>query len=1002
MAHRYCCLAAIFCICLIPFTSFSQIVINEGSNRNFNSILDEDQEAEDWIELYNVGDAPVNLEGYTLTDNSAEPSQWTFTSYELQPQEFIVVFCSGKNRFFFDSFQQVSYTTDYTPTAGWNTHTFDTPFEWDGTSDIVINMCAYNDTYYSANSIFNLSETPFYSSLVRVNDDSDASCTAVGGDLFATRPNIQFNGLTIGTETLNNDATTYPAPYGNWYWCSRHQFLYKAEELIAAGITEGPINSLAWDVVNANGDFYSSIDISFRLVDMDELEPTFVTNEGQYFHTNFKLNATGETVFLYTPDGTLADELPVNLTIHTATIGHYPDGENAPILLQTPTPGNTNEGTEQALGVLSGPLFSVESGVYPLPQSVALYETDNNDAAIYYTTNGDEPTQESILYDGEEITVFQSTVIRARAFLPGYVPSQISTASYLINVSHTTPIVSMVVDNEHLYGGTGIFDNWQHDWECFAQMTYFDSTAAHSMVFTRDVAMQIDGGAGGSRSHPQHSFRVELDKSSLGESEVMLPLLSNRPERAQYSRLYFRNGSNLWLTLPYKDACLTEMMADNTKSYYSAMRPVSVYLNGQYFGLYEMREKLDKEYYEVYDQHENLPMDLLSVSYWYNLILRATEGDANNYYNSIDQLADLDPADGEYLNSVNEMFDLENMADYIIGESWIGNADWPYNNIKIHRSDSTGQRWRYTTIDLELSLNPNGWTDCWYNGLEHALNDGQNNIYIWPWRRSMENAEYFIYFVNRFADLMNTNYRAERLVDIENRYFNEWVIEMPKEYQRWGDPWNVNGWMNDFYARHILLREDLICKSEVMHDQVENILGLDGQFELTLNTVPEGAGVIHLNTITPGEYPWQGIYYKGIPINLTVEANEGYEFVNWIDNGLITDNQNPEWNGAIDLDDINFTALFEETVSIDELSSSSTALHVYPNPTQGNLFMENKERPIKHWEIYTAQGKLISQSKNNFAIHQSQADVSDFVAGIYLLKIQYADGGVENKRWVKG
>jgi len=422
-----------------------------------------------------------------------------------------------------------------------------------------------------------------------------------------------------------------------------------------------------------------------------------------------------------------------------------------------------------------------------------------------------------------------------------------------------------------------------------------------------------------------------------------------------------------------------------------------------------MREKLDKEYYEVYDQHENIPMDLLSVSYWYNLILRATEGNANNYYNSVIALEDLYPADDNYLEEVDEMFDLENMADYIISESWIGNADWPYNNIKIHRSDSTGQRWRYTTIDLELSLHPNGWTDCWYNGLEHALNDGQNNIYIWPWRKSMENVEYFIYFVNRFADLMNTNYKVERLVDIENRYFNEWVIEMPKEYQRWGDPWNVSGWMNDFYDRHLQLRDDLICKSQVMHEQVENILNLqvenilnlDGQFELTLNTVPEGAGVIHLNTIMPNEYPWQGIYYKGIPVSLTVEANEGYEFVNWIDNGLITDNQNPEWSGAIDLDEINFTALFEETVSIDELNNAPTALHVYPNPTKGNLFIENNERPIKHWEIYTAQGKLIAKSKNNFAIHQSQTDVSDFVAGIYLLKIQYADGGVENKRWVK-
>jgi len=128
MSSCYSRLAATLGICLLPFISFAQIIINEGSNRNFNTILDEDQEAEDWIELYNAGDAAVNLEGYTMTDNSAEPNQWTFTSYELQPQEFIIVFLSGKNRFYFSPFQQVNYTTDYTPTTGWNTHTFNAPF----------------------------------------------------------------------------------------------------------------------------------------------------------------------------------------------------------------------------------------------------------------------------------------------------------------------------------------------------------------------------------------------------------------------------------------------------------------------------------------------------------------------------------------------------------------------------------------------------------------------------------------------------------------------------------------------------------------------------------------------------------------------------------------------------------------------------------------------------------------------------------------------------------
>jgi hypothetical protein len=93
--------------------------------------------------------------------------------------------------------------------------------------------------------------------------------------------------------------------------------------------------------------------------------------------------------------------------------------------------------------------------------------------------------------------------------------------------------------------------------------------------------MQIDGGAGGSRSHPQHSFRLEFAKSIFNENPVLLPLIPHQPNRADYDRLYFRNGSNQWLQLPYKDGALTEMTTRANHGYYSTMRPESVYHIGQ-------------------------------------------------------------------------------------------------------------------------------------------------------------------------------------------------------------------------------------------------------------------------------------------------------------------------------------------------------------------------------------------------------------------------------------
>ena len=991
-------LIAFFLLCSI--TANSQIVINEGSNKNFNTLLDEDGESEDWIELYNTADTAVQLLGYSLSDNS-NSTQWIFSEYLLPAHSYLIVFCSGKNRFYDAPFHTGVTITDFTPTIGWNSHVMNDPFQWNGVDDLVINVCAYNDHEYNSNSIFNQSEVNFNACISRVNDNSDASCSSSTGDLHTTRPNIQLNGIVIGDQTIHNTNTTYPAPYGNWYWCSRHQFLYRAEELLDAGITPGPINTLAWDVVATGNDFYNSIEISFKQMQLDELDANFINSAGQYFHTNFKISAEGETISLYTPDGILVDELWIHCPIHTTSQGKYPDGNGSTELFSTPTPGASNNVSETSQGVLSAPIISVATGVYSSLQQVQLFNSDLLNASIYYTTNGDEPTPSSQLYEaGTSIPIFQSGVIRARAYLDGYTASEISSATYLLNINHITPIVAITIDNAHLYGTNGIFDNWQQDWERYAQMTYFDSTQAHHVLFHRQIAMQIDGGAGGSRSNPQHSFRVEMDKSAFSEQEVLYPLLSNRPERARYSRLYFRNGSNQWLTLPYKDACLVEAMADNTNTYYSAMRPVSVYINGQYFGLYEMREKLDKEYYEVYDQvASQSPMDVLSVSYWYNLILRATAGDAQNYYNALQSLDALDPQSATYLEEANAIFDLENMTDYIIAQSWISNYDWPYNNIKMHRSDDSQQRWRYSLIDLELSLNPNGWTSCEDNGLQHALNDGPSNDYIYPWFKSMQNTEYYHYFINRFADLMNTNYRPERLLAIENRYFNEWVMEMPKEYQRWADPWDVQSDMEDFYERHLILQEELECKSDVMFDHVQNTLDLEGQFDLTLNVLPEGAGTIRINTITPTSYPWNGIYYRGIPIELTAIANEGYTFSQWQPNPWISDTLNSYWSQALDLDAINFTALFEPT--INAISNRTTsALRVYPNPTHQHLHFHNPEKAITHWMLFGSDGKLILQSENQ-TTQSISLNVANLTGGIYSLRITYSDGSWENKRWIK-
>ncbi|MFM2000268.1 MAG: hypothetical protein RL204_2215, partial [Bacteroidota bacterium] len=277
---------SIFTLLLAFSASVSaQLILNEGSNRNFNAIVDEYGDAEDWIELYNSGSEAIDLFGYSLTDNEEEPTQYTFPHFTLNPGEFLLVFCSGKNTFYTQGFTNVAYIPDYIPTVGWNEHAFDQEFVWDGFSDIVVNSCSYNAAGYTVNSIFNQTETPYVSTTLTYADGNDSPCYATLGEQHYVRPNIQLNGFPIGEGTITNGNTGYPAPYGNWYFAARNQMLYTAEELTAAGLTAGPITSLAWDVVATEGDFYSYINISMKQINLETLTAEFLNDAGSYFHT---------------------------------------------------------------------------------------------------------------------------------------------------------------------------------------------------------------------------------------------------------------------------------------------------------------------------------------------------------------------------------------------------------------------------------------------------------------------------------------------------------------------------------------------------------------------------------------------------------------------------------------------------------------------------------------------------------------------------------------------
>lgn len=873
-------------ICLTP--SFAQVVINEGSNKNYLSIPDERGEYPDWIEVYNSGSDTINLAGYSLTDDMDNPSKWIFPNLQLAPGEFRIIFCSGNDRKPISGFNHVLTTGPFNAQTGWNTHSFDSPFYWDGVSNILLNVCSYNSTGYTTNSVFNQTVKPYPSTLFAFQDGSPYICTAEYGYKTDLRPNVKFNDMAIDTGTIRNSPTDYPAPYGNWYWAAKHQLLFRGSELTDAGLIAGDITSLAFDVfatdVNTNYDY---LDFYMRMVSVSELATEFISlDTNNYLHTNFKLSSDGETVYLFSSTQALVSSLFVHSDAPDYSTGYFPDASDNITLFQLATPSATNNLSDTFSGYLLEPKISLISGIYDHTLSVQINDPNEINTVIHYTLDGSDPTTASPQYTGDPIDIFYSSALKAKAFAVGILPSPTAVSSYLLGINHVTPVLSVVTDQANLYGATGIFENWPFDWERSAYVEYFDTT--HQLIFSQHAGMQIDGGAGGSRSNPQHSFRIDLDHSVLGEGPINYPLIPNRAERTTYHKMYLRNGSNQYLFLPYKDACQVEAMAGETNNYYSAWRPVSVYINGNYFGLYELREKIDADYFTTLEEADPDEVDLLSLSFWNGQVLRAIEGSVIPFNADVEAFNNLDPASPDYWDAADQYFDMKWYNDYIIAESWMSNTDWPNNNIRIYRSDQTNYRWRFCVIDLELSLAPNGWSDCYLDHIKYLLEQGPNNPYTNIWLKGMQNPRFRNYFINRFADLMNTSYDIKRILAIEQSMFNQTVVEMPREYGRWGDPNNISQQMNDFINRHHEFQFQLSERTAQVRNHLQSNLGLNGQVEVTIDAYPEGAGKIKISTITPDSLPWTGIYFDGNPVVLTAIPNPGFDFAYWDVNSIIT------------------------------------------------------------------------------------------------------------------
>jgi hypothetical protein len=645
------------------------------------------------------------------------------------------------------------------------------------------------------------------------------------------------------------------------------------------------------------------------------------------------------------------------------------------LLLLVPFPGSTAPSVETP----EAPAFSIPSGFYAPGQPLEISHPDA-ETSIYYTLDGSLPTTSSYLYSGpilleapahtpESISLIRTNpieadplgfgwetpsafqdramVIRAMAYRQGSDPSPVAEASYFAGIEvPTLPVISIIMDPHHLfdhhdgiyvpgivYEEFGFGDGWYgqpnanyyrrgDEWEVPSRFEFFE---AGTPVVSQTVGIRIHGG--GTRALPMKSLRIYA-RSEYGNSTINHQVFPWQHHQ-HYKRLILRNSGQDFFgpgTL-LRDGMLQKLAAPLDVAIQD-YRPAIVFINGEYWGIHNIRERYDKHYFERKYRIPENELDLLENNQ------EVVEGSVTHYQQMLEFIEGQDLSDPGAFALLETMMDTENFMDYYITNIFVNNTDWPGHNLKYWRKRVQYQphapwgqdgRWRWALNDLDFAFAwAGGLNSSNFNTLAYATDpEGGSWPPNPPWstfliRKLLENQSFRDQFINRFADLLNTVFSTPHLLANINHYSNLIQPAINNHLLRWAFPAeDMNQWLTNVNRMKTFATQRPARQTEHIREH----FGLTGSFQFTADILEPGSGSVNVNRlhITPDNpllehtghsLPWTGQYFKAVPFPLTAIPAEGYRFDRWIDHTGEEWFDNPLTVNATE--DLVLTAVFVE------------------------------------------------------------------------------------------
>ncbi len=881
--------------------------------------MDEDGEYPDWIELYNAGPITVNLNAYSVSDKLEVWNKWQLPDRDLEPDEHMILFASGKNRncltcevALIDHWETAIFDNDNweyfigasAPDPDWNNMDF--PGGWSNgmggfgfgdSDDNTITPTSARTVYYR--KTFEVVDKTKLIATVLSMDYDDGFVAYINGVEIA-RANI------IGTPTFNTYAS---ASHEAVMYSGGTPETFEIDPAFIATLLVDGENVLAVEVHNqsaGSSDMTGRSFLNFGISTADIFyydTPLWFAMGGtsENLHTNFKIT-NGETIFLYNSAGLLLD----SILMHNIQAGHsrarISDGGSW-CIVEDPTPDATNTGT-CFLGYATAPIITTAVGFYTGDVDVAIAGT-----GIYYTTDGSAPTEFSDDYISP-INIDQTSVVKARSYEAGKLPSAVVTGSFLIDEPTLLPVLSISGDPCDLFDeGAGCIAAYDYaiGWEpdnpqVPVTVEFFEADKSHK--FTSDVRFEVCGNSS-IAYNAQRSIEFTCDEEFYNTGDIEYNLFyDDKPVLETIKGFRIRQQDQDANGARMKDV-IGNRMGLPTYNVAAGYQNVATFINGEYWGHYCAREELDQYFISDNFGCDEDEIDLIRTGYGADVWYEVEAGTDTAFFNLVDFITLNDMNDPTYYEAALGKIDMLNWVDYYALQIFIENEEWLdllENNIRMFKTYEPEMKWKYILWDLAYGQS---CANC--NTLQGSLSNPHNSVYCDMFNAMLENDEFENYFINRFADLINYYFTAEITGALIDANQDEMESEIPAQNARWYTgslaTWNSNVTnLKSFYANRI----------PNQRNHIETYFGLNDQIDITINVNPPGAGFIKISTIIPQELPWTGVYFDEVPVTLTALANPGFTFVDWDDNIFIADETIESFTNNF-TDNTSFTANFTGT-----------------------------------------------------------------------------------------